>query len=169
MILGSMVKLFIQGSAQCWISGDHFTTKIVTEYLWFWFAWLFSFLTALAYLFVARNNKRLSVGFLWIGFPVREGRLLRLGLVSIDKNDPGTHKRLRCSFSLFEATFHPRTVRVMLPVPAQYVEVESDPMQASTSTDAQRVRNTAFKLLLYVSPEICTCHVHGMLFQVSYL
>ena len=109
---------------QCWISEDHYTTKIVTEYLWFWLAWLVSFLTALAYNFSWRINKRLPVGFLWIGFPMKGRRLLRVGLVSMDTRDPGRHGRVVRSFSLFEITSPQRTIRVMLPIPIQYLERE---------------------------------------------
>jgi hypothetical protein len=130
----------------CWISADHFTTKIVTEYLWFWLAWVFSFFTAVAFSFGVRNNKRLPAGFLWIGFPMAGGRLLRLGLFSIDKYDHNKG-RLRWSFSLFEVTFHTRTVRIMLPIPIQYlsdVRLDANYMRLEQENTKQ-----AFKLLLF--------------------
>jgi hypothetical protein len=95
-------------------------TKIVTEYLWFWLAWFFSFLTAMAFYLSVRYNTRLPAGFLWIGFPIGGDRLLRVGLVSIDKFGHGGG-RLRWGLSLFEITFHNRTIRVMLPIPVQYL------------------------------------------------
>jgi len=73
----------------------------------------------MAFYLSVRNNTRLPAGFFWIGFPIGDG-VLRLGLVSIDKYGDGAG-RLRWSFSLFEVTLNNRTIRVMLPVPVQYL------------------------------------------------
>ena len=87
-------------------------------------AGVFSFFTAVSYYIRVRNNAPLPAGFLWIGFPVPGNRVLRLGLVSIDSSDPGHHGRLKWGFSLFDATSPRRTIRVMLPFPIQYFEME---------------------------------------------
>jgi hypothetical protein len=79
---------------------------------------------------------------LWIGFPIGGNKLLRVGLVSIDKPDSG---RLRWSFSLFEITLYTRTIRVMLPVPVQYLtEIRLD---ANRIQFNQNKATHAFKLL----------------------
>jgi hypothetical protein len=87
-------------------------------------AGVFSFFTAVSYYIRVRNNAPLPAGFLWIGFPVPGNRVLRLGLVSIDSSDPGHRGRLKWGFSLFDATSPRRTIRVMLPFPIQYFEME---------------------------------------------
>lgn len=98
----------------------------------------------MAFYFSVRYNTRLPAGFFWIGFPIGSDRLLRLGLVSVDKYGHGDG-RLRYSFSLFEITIHTRTFRVMLPVPAQYL--------SNMRLDAHRMKldqnnsNHALKLL----------------------
>ena len=131
----------------------HFTEKLVTDYFWIWFPRPFFSLTALTYAFVVRSNRRLPAGFFWIGFPIGLDRLLRVGLVSIDQHDLGP-ERMRWSLSFFEATFHPRTIRAMLPVPIQYLEVDAntsgnDLDTASAESDHTKIgKANAFKLLL---------------------
>jgi len=61
---------------------------------------------------------------LWIGFPIRGDKLLRVVLVTIDTSDTGHHGSLKGSFSLFEVTLLRHTIRVVLPVPVQYCEME---------------------------------------------
>jgi len=114
----------------------------------------------MAYAFRVRNNKRLPAGFLWIGFPIGGNKLLRFGLFSTDKNDPGLHGRIKWSFSLFDITSPRRTIRAMLPIPIQYLEMEWDDMHpvvahgdaiAANSNDTtldQEKADDAFKLLL---------------------
>lgn len=81
-------------------------------------AWLFAFLTAVAYFFSVRSNVRLPVGFLWIGFPMRGNKLLRLGLFSLDPRNRGLPK---WSFSIYAIT--PRyIITLMLPIPIQYMD-----------------------------------------------
>jgi len=106
-------------------------------------------LTALVYAFAVRRNRRLPVGFFWIGFPVGLDRLLRVGLVSIDQHDFGNPERMRWSLSFFEATFHPRTIRAMLPVPMQYIEVAGDDLETASAESDNTIidRANAFKLL----------------------
>jgi hypothetical protein len=87
-------------------------------------AGFFFLLTVMAHCFSVYNQTLLPAGFLWIGFPIRGDKLLRVGLVSIDTSDPGHHGSLTGSFSIFEVTLLRRTIRVMLPVPVQYCEME---------------------------------------------
>jgi hypothetical protein len=50
--------------------------------MFYWVAWAFSFLTALAYLASAYVGQRLPCGHFWIGFPTRRNGLLRMGFFS---------------------------------------------------------------------------------------
>jgi ACR3 family arsenite efflux pump ArsB len=121
----------------------------VTEYLWFWLAWVFSFFTAVIFGISVHKKKLFAAGFLWIGIPLGGGRLIRIGLFSFDNPDKG---RLRWSLSLFEMSFRSRTIRLMFPVPVQYLtEVQLD-------VNHRRInRNTshAFKLLWCVYISAC--------------
>ena len=83
----------------------------MTEYLYFWLAGVVSFLTAVGYAVSVWNGVRLPAGFLWVGFPMRGNRLLRLGLVSFDSN---LRSRPKWSFSV-DLSISGRTVSIMLP------------------------------------------------------
>jgi hypothetical protein len=61
--------------------------KIATEYIFYWTAWAFSFLTALAYLASAYVGQRLPCGHFWIGFLTRTNGLLRMGFFSVLTTD----------------------------------------------------------------------------------
>jgi hypothetical protein len=108
-------------NSQCFISYEHFTTRIINNY-WRWVAGLWSFFTAVVYFIKVHNKALLPAGFLWIGFPLKGSRTIRIGLVSIDSSDHDYLGRLMWSFSLFEIKTPRRTIRVMLPVPLQYFE-----------------------------------------------
>jgi hypothetical protein len=112
--------MFTEMFLQCWISDDHFTTKIVTEYLFYWVAGCFSLMTATAYFICmyVYDGKPLPAGFLWIGFPMQGNKLLRLGLAS---SDTSNRSRPKWGLSL-DVVIPRRTIRLMLPVPVQYFD-----------------------------------------------
>jgi hypothetical protein len=72
--------------------------------------------------YLSAHVGRLQAGYLWVGIPVRENRLLRIGLFSIDLRDDPLCPIPTSSFSwsLNIGAFS-RIFSIMLPLPFQYI------------------------------------------------
>ena len=98
------------------MSIEHFLIRNINVFL---FYWVLSLLTAIAYFIrmYIYKDRPLPTGFLWIGFPMRENKLVRLGLASCD-NSNRSQPKWRLSFEVIPR----RTIRIILPVPVQYFD-----------------------------------------------
>ena len=137
---------FIEATPQCYISEGHFATKLATHYLWYWTAAAFSFFTALTFLVSSLLGKRLSTGFFWIGFPIKENGLLRLGPISLDSRERGN---LKWGYSV-DITISRRTISFILPIPVQYFDEITSPQanQDAKIVDALKLLGLVFFLYM---------------------
>jgi hypothetical protein len=116
---------------QCWISDPYLTAKVVTEYLFFWTAFVVSLLTFVAFAWLA---VRLKGNLLWMGFPTRDEGLVRLGLIAIDGvEDPSPTRGLSISVNtdsykiyimFLVQYFNPQDAAAIVAFPAEYDNTE---------------------------------------------